>query len=85
MVDLPVCSGVSDYCPIYSDVVVATEVQELFGELGVVVSDDIIRNPEAENNILDKTYCFFGANCGYKLNLDPLGGGGVEATLHLPA
>jgi hypothetical protein len=74
MLDQPICAGVSNCCPVYSYVVVITEVQDLLsGELGVVVGDDSIGTPKAEGNVLDKSYSFFGANFGQGLSLDPLG------------
>jgi hypothetical protein len=49
--------GVSNCCPVYSDVVVVIEVQELLsGELGFVVGDDSVGDPRAEDNVLDKAY-----------------------------
>jgi hypothetical protein len=73
MLSPPVCVGVSDYCPVYSDVVVITKVQELLsGELGAIVSDDRIGDPKAKNNVSNKAYRLFRANYGHKLSLDPL-------------
>jgi hypothetical protein len=64
---------VSNCCPIYSDVVVITKVQELLsGELGVIVGDDSIRDPKAEDNVFGKAYRLFGANFGHELSLNPL-------------
>jgi hypothetical protein len=55
MLNPPICAGVSHCYPVYSDVVVVTEVQELLsGELGIVVADDRIRDTEAEDNVSDK-------------------------------
>jgi hypothetical protein len=49
--------------PIHPDVVVITEIQEIFpGELSVVVGDDGVRDPEVENNVLDEIYYLLGAN-----------------------
>jgi hypothetical protein len=62
-----------DHSPVHLDVVVITKIQELFpGELGVVVRDDGVGDPEAENNILDKTYCLLGADLGQGPCFDPL-------------
>jgi hypothetical protein len=59
--------------PVHPDVVVITKIQEPFlGELGVVVSADGVGDPEAGNNILDKTYCLLGANLGQGPCFDPL-------------
>jgi hypothetical protein len=63
MFDLPVRVGMSNGCPIYPDVVVVMEVQELLpGEQGPIVGDDRVGDPKSENNILHKAYCLFGAN-----------------------
>jgi hypothetical protein len=43
-----------------------------FGELSVVVSDDIVRDPEAENDVLDEIHSLLGANFGQGFHLDPL-------------
>jgi hypothetical protein len=72
VLDLPVCEGVSDYCPVYTDVVLIVEIQELFpGELDVVVSDDKVGDPKVEDNVLDKAYRLFGVNFGQGPSLDP--------------
>jgi hypothetical protein len=70
--NLLICAGVSDYCLVYSGVVVITEVQELLSsELGAVVGDDRIRDPKAEGNVSSKAYRLFGVNCGHIISLDP--------------
>jgi hypothetical protein len=54
-----------DRSSVHPDVVVITKIYEPFpSELGVVVSDDGVGDPKAENNILDKSYCLLGANLG---------------------
>jgi hypothetical protein len=74
MLNLLVHAGVGDCCPVYSDVIVVTEVQELLSnKLLVIVSNDIIGDPKVENNVLDKACRFFGANFGHGLSLDLLG------------
>jgi hypothetical protein len=71
--NLSVCAGVGDCCPIYPDIVVITEIQELLtSELGTVVGDDRVGDPEAENNALDKAHCLFGADFSQGPSLDPL-------------
>jgi hypothetical protein len=73
MLDPPVCVGVSNCCPVYSDVVVITKVQKLLsGELGVVVRDVRVGDPNTEDNVLDKAYHLLGANFGHGPSLDPL-------------
>jgi hypothetical protein len=47
--------GVGDHCPVYPDVVVVIEIEELLSsEQGVVVSDDRVRDTKAVHNVLDK-------------------------------
>jgi hypothetical protein len=54
---------VGDCGPVHSDGVVMTEIQELLpGELSVVVGDDGVWDPKAENNVLDKIYRVLGAD-----------------------
>jgi hypothetical protein len=73
MLDLPVCAGMSDFCPVYLDIVVVIEVKELLPiELGPVVSDDRVRDPKIEDSVLDKAYHLFGANFGQGPSLDLL-------------
>jgi hypothetical protein len=60
MLDLTVRAGVRDYCPVYSDVVVIKEAQELLpGELGAIVGDDRVGDPKAEDDISGKAYYLF--------------------------
>jgi hypothetical protein len=48
---------VGHYSPVHVDVIVVTEVSELFsGELSVVVDNDRIWYPETENDIFDEIY-----------------------------
>jgi hypothetical protein len=64
---------VGDRGPVYLDVVIITEIQELLlGERSVVVSDDGVWDPEMENNVLDKIYCLVGANLSQGPCPDPL-------------
>jgi hypothetical protein len=61
--NLSVRARVGDCYPVYPDVVVFTEIQELLpSELGAVVDDDRVGDPKVENNVLDKAYRLFGAN-----------------------
>jgi hypothetical protein len=62
----------SDYYPVYLDVVVIIEVQELLGELGPVVGDDRVGDPKAEDIVLEKAYHLFGADLGQGPSLDSL-------------
>jgi hypothetical protein len=63
---------VSDYCPVYPDVVVIIEIHELLlGELGAIVGNDRVGDPKAKNNVLDKAYRLLGADFGQGPSLDP--------------
>jgi hypothetical protein len=69
----PFVQGLSNCCPVYPDVVVFTEVQELLsGELSVIVSDDRVGDCKVEDNVLYKAYRLFGANCVHGISFDPL-------------
>jgi hypothetical protein len=51
--------------PVHAIVVVIVEVQKpLSGELSAVVSNDRIRYPEMENDILDEIHGLSGTNLG---------------------
>jgi hypothetical protein len=64
--------GVGDHCPVYPDVVVVIEIEELLSsEQGVVVSDDRVRDTKAVHNVLDKGHWLFGANFRQGPSLDP--------------
>jgi hypothetical protein len=64
---------VSDCCPVYPDVFVITEFQELLpDELGPVVSDDRVGDPKAGDDVLDKAYHLFVVDFGQGPSLDPL-------------
>jgi hypothetical protein len=53
--------GVSYGGPVHSDVVILTEVQELFaGELGAVVGDDGVRDPKAMDVVGEERHRLFG-------------------------
>jgi hypothetical protein len=57
-----------------SDVVVLAEVQELSaGELGAVVGDDGVRDPEAMDDVGEERHRLFGPDAVQGLDLDPLG------------
>jgi hypothetical protein len=58
VLDLPVCAWVGDHDPVHLDAVIITEIKKLLPiELSVVVGNDGVRDPETENNDLDKIYC----------------------------
>jgi hypothetical protein len=62
MLDLPIHAWVGDCDPLHSDIIIITKILEPFpGELSGVVSDDGVRDPEIENDVLDKIYCLLGA------------------------
>jgi hypothetical protein len=64
---------VGDRNPVHPDVVIITEIQELFpGKLSVIVGDDGGRDPEMENDVLDKIYYLLGANLSQEPCLNPL-------------
>jgi hypothetical protein len=63
--NLPVSSWVGHHDPIYSDVMVVTEVQELLSsELSAVIGNDRIRYPETEDDILDEIHRLLRADLG---------------------
>jgi hypothetical protein len=71
--DLPIRTWVGNHSPVHTYVIVITEIQELFsGELSLVVSDDGIRNPETENDVLDEGHNLLGTNFSQGLHLNPL-------------
>jgi hypothetical protein len=58
---LPIRHGVSHGGLVHPDVVILAEVQELFaGELGVVVGDDGVRDPEAVDDVGEERHRMFG-------------------------
>jgi hypothetical protein len=62
-----------DFCPVYSDIVVVAEIQELLpSELGAIVGDYRVGDPKAEDNVLDKAHYLFGANFSQGPSFDPL-------------
>jgi hypothetical protein len=70
--NLPISSRVGHRGPIYSDVMIITEVQELLsGELSAIISNDRIRYPEMEDDILDETHHLLRADLGQRPCLDP--------------
>jgi hypothetical protein len=72
--DLSVHARVGDCYLVYPDVVVITKIQEPFpGELGAIIGDDRVGDPNSKNNVLDKTHRLFGVNFGQGPCLDQLG------------
>jgi hypothetical protein len=60
--------------PEHTDVVVVAEIQKLLAsELGAVVRDDTVGDPEAMNNVSEEEYSLFGPDAGDRAGLDPLG------------
>jgi hypothetical protein len=58
---LPIRHGVSHGGPVHPDVVILAEVQELSaGELGVVVGDDGVRDPEVMDDVGEECDRLFG-------------------------
>jgi hypothetical protein len=73
VLNLPVCAQVGNHGPVRTVVIVVIEIQDFFCcELSVVVSDDRVRDPEIENDVLDEIHGLLGANFGQGLCLDPL-------------
>ena len=71
---LPIRHGVSHGGPVHPDVVILAEVQELSaGELGAIVGDDGVRDPEAMDDIGEECHRLFGPDAVQGSNLDPLG------------
>jgi hypothetical protein len=60
--------------PVHPDVVILAEVQELSaGELGVVVGDDGVRDPEAMDDVGEECHRLFGPDVVQGSDLDSLG------------
>jgi hypothetical protein len=73
MPDLPVHMWVGYRGSEHLDVVVITEIQDIFPvELSVIVSDDGIRDLIVENDVLDEIHYLLGANLHQGPCLDPL-------------
>ena len=71
--DLTVGARVSDRGPVDSDAVPVTEVQELLpGEVCSMVSDDIVRNAELVDDVVEEFDRLFRADVGDGLGLYPL-------------
>jgi hypothetical protein len=71
---LPIRHGVSYGGPVHPDVVILAEVQELSAvELGAVVGDDGVWDPEAMDDVGEERHRLFGPDAVYGSDLDPLG------------
>jgi hypothetical protein len=54
-------------------VVAVAEIQKLFAsELGAIVCDDTVRDPEAMNNAGEEEHSLLGPDAGDRAGLDPL-------------
>ena len=74
MLDLTVSTWVSNRCPVDSDVVSITKVQELLpGEVSSVVSNDAVRNAEPVDDVEEEFDRLFLVDVGDGLGLYPLG------------
>jgi hypothetical protein len=63
VLDLPIGAQVGDCGLVHLDVVVITEIQDIFPvELSVVVNDDGIRYLIVDNDVLDEIHYLLGAN-----------------------
>jgi hypothetical protein len=61
MLHLPICHGVSHGGTVHPDVVVLAEVQELLGsELGAIVGDDGVWDPEAMDDVGEERHRLLG-------------------------
>jgi hypothetical protein len=73
MLDLPICAWVDNHGPVHPDIIIIIEIQEIFpDELGVIVGDDVVRDPKMKNDVLDEIYCLLGANVYLALGELPL-------------
>jgi hypothetical protein len=71
---LPIRHGVSHDGPVHPGVVILAEVQELSaGELGAVVGDDGLRDPEAMDDVGEEWHRLFRPDAVQGPDLDPLG------------
>ena len=65
---------VADRGPVHADVVLVTEAKEFFaGELGAVVGDDGVRDPEAVDDVGEELDGFLGVDPSNGPGFDPLG------------
>jgi hypothetical protein len=65
MLHLLICHGVSHDGPVHPDVVVLAEVQELLAsELGAIVGDDAVRDPEAMDDVGEERHRLLGPDAG---------------------
>jgi hypothetical protein len=63
MLDLSSCAWMGDHGPVHLDCCgYHINLGTFPSEMGAVVGDDGVADPEVENNILDKIYCLLGAN-----------------------
>jgi hypothetical protein len=61
MLYLPIRHGMSHGGPVHLDVVILAEVQELpAGELGAIVGDDGVRDPEAMDDVGEERHRLLG-------------------------
>ena len=71
---LPICLRVRHSRPVHAYVVAVAERREfLTRELGAVVGDDRIRNPEPEDNVSEEQNGLLGLDLANRASLDPLG------------
>jgi hypothetical protein len=71
--DLPVRLGVHHGCPIYADMVIITEAEELFvGELHVIVGADGVWDLKAVNDVDKEGHRLLGLYLHDWPSLDPL-------------
>jgi hypothetical protein len=74
MLYLPIRHGMSYGGPVHPDVVILAEVQEFSaGELGAVVGDDGVRDPEVMDDVGEERHRLLGPDAVQRSDLDPLG------------
>jgi hypothetical protein len=70
---LPIRHGMSHGGPVHPDVVIFAKIQEFFaGELGTVVGDDGVCDPEAMDDVGEERHRLLGPDAVQRSNLDPL-------------
>jgi hypothetical protein len=71
---LPIRHGMSYGGPVHPDVVILAKIQEFFaGELGAVVGDDGVWDPEAMDDVGEERHRLLGPDAVQGSDLDPLG------------
>jgi hypothetical protein len=62
------------HLPVHLDVLRVTKVKKLSSsKLGTIISDNVVRNPEPTDDILDELCCYLKLEVGDGSDLNPLG------------